>query len=224
MHRQADLETLRRATLPAADSRRHGLDDRSQIDRPMPMPPDLVVKKAFEQLVGILGGQSDTAVCYRDQNLTNFVLMRSDRQLRRSIRGGLHRFNTVDDEIEVTCCSWIPIAETRHRPGASSIAANTRWLSSSRCKQVITSLTTSLIVQRRLLAGGLVYQSTERWITSPADYVIDNRLEGAVRFLQVGSFAVEPRRAAAALATTAAERLVYLMGDRCGQFPRAVRA
>jgi hypothetical protein len=36
-----------------------------QIDSPMPMPLDLVVKKAFEQPVRVLGGNPDTAVFTR---------------------------------------------------------------------------------------------------------------------------------------------------------------
>ena len=97
---------------PEADSRPpwDSTIDR-QIDRPMPMPSDLVVKKASNSRLAFPAVPNQFRSLYRRPEFACFVLTRPDRQLASPVGDRLHRFDAVDDEIEDDLLQLDPIAE-----------------------------------------------------------------------------------------------------------------
>jgi hypothetical protein len=81
-----------------------------QIDRPMPMPLDLVVKKASNRrsasLAAIPTPQSSTAT-----EFDRAVLLRSDHQFARPSDERLHRFNAIDHQIKDHLLELDPICK-----------------------------------------------------------------------------------------------------------------
>src|SRR5260370_13514530 len=80
-------------------------------------------------------------------------------------------------------------------------------------------------VERRRLRVGLFRERTDATdhLSRPLG-ALDDVLSGATRFVQVGSFAVEPAQASLGVGDDGGERLVYFMGDRCGQLAQGRRA
>ena len=117
-----------------------------QIDSPMPMPLDLVVKKALNSRSASSAADPDTAVLHRHQHLVVLVLVRSDHQFARPLRDRLHRFNAIDHEIDDHLLQLDPIAQDQRQALARAPSAATPGgCSSSRCTKATTSLTTSLM-------------------------------------------------------------------------------
>jgi hypothetical protein len=140
---------LKRRTRPSIVSGRQPpsvcLDDRAADRQSHSHAAGFGREEGVEQPIRVPGGDSDAAVLHGNQDLVCFVLVRSDGQFPRSVRDRLHRFDTVDHQID---CSWTRSARTMGGVGASSIRSDTWWLSSSRCTKPMPSLLNPTIRER----------------------------------------------------------------------------
>ena len=103
-------ELKRRARPDVAGSRKSSpvrFDDRTADRESHAHAAGLGSEEGVEQLVGVLGGDPDTAVRHRYQHLICFVL--SDHQLARPICDRFHRFYAVDHQVDEHLLQLDPI-------------------------------------------------------------------------------------------------------------------
>src|SRR6266851_3606999 len=139
-----------------------------QIESPMPMPLDLVVKKALN----IRSAFSAEIPTPQSVTLTSTCCVPSWRDRITSSRG-----RSVTDcmasmpfitKLIITCCNWTRSARVMGRVGANSIRNDTRWLNNSRCTSAMISLTTSLTSSGTFSMSVLFASARTRRITSLA--------------------------------------------------------
>ena len=199
-----------------------GLDDRSADRQAHAHAAGFGSEECVEQPVGILGGQSDAAIAYRDQNLAGFLLVRPDHQLAQPVRDRLHRFDAVDDEIEDDLLQLDPVAEDQAQ-GRGELHPQRHPVADQLVMQQGDHLVDDFIdVERHFLIGGLVDQRADALdhFARPVA-VLDDGLHRAARLFQVRRVAVEPALAGRGVGDNGGQRLVHLMGDRGGELAQS---
>src|ERR1700693_5468706 len=169
-----------------------------QIESPMPMPPDLVVKKALNSRSAF----SAEIPTPQSVTLTSTCCVSSWSDRITSSRG-----RTVTE-----CMASMPFI---HSLMADQLTLHQR-----------DGLPHDVIdVERHLLKAGLVRERPDApdHLTRPIA-VVDNPFHRAARGVQVGSLAVEPPQTGLAVGDDGGERLVHFMRDRGRQFAQGCYA
>ena len=131
----------------------------------------------------------------------------------------MHRFNPVDDEVEDDLLQLDPVGEDRGK-GRGEFQPQRHAVAEQLMLHEADDLVDDFIdVERRFPIGGLVHERADALdhFARPIA-VLDDRLQGAARFVQVGRVAVEPAQACGGVGDDGGERLVHFMGDRRGEF------
>src|SRR3981081_4366411 len=166
-----------------------------QIESPIPMPPDLVVKKGLNSR----SASSTEIPTPQSVTLTSTCCVSSWRDRIASSRGG-----SVTDciasmpfitKLIITCCSWTRSARIMGRAGANCVRNNT-------------------LVRER--------PDAPDHLTGPIA-VVDDPFHRAARCVQVGT-AIEPAQTGLGVGDDAGERLVHFMGDGGCQFAQRRQA
>src|SRR6202162_5540260 len=169
-----------------------------QIESPMPMPPDLVVKKALNSRSAF----SAEIPTPQSVTLTSTCCVSSWSDRITSSRG-----RTVTE-----CMASMPFI---HSLMADQLTLHQR-----------DGLPHDVIdVERHLLKAGLVRERPDApdHLTRPIA-VVDNPFQRSARCVRVGSSAAEPAQTGLGVGDDTGERLVHFMGDRCRQFAQGCYA